>query len=34
VEIIENCLYRERGGSIDELIAATDWLPHTMQAAL
>jgi hypothetical protein len=27
-------LGRESGASIDELIAATDWLPHTTRAAL
>jgi DNA-binding MarR family transcriptional regulator len=27
-------LGREGGASIDELIAATDWLPHTTRAAL
>jgi hypothetical protein len=27
-------LCREGGASIDELIAATDWLPHTTRAAL
>jgi Protein of unknown function (DUF3489) len=27
-------LGRERGASLDELIGATDWLPHTTRAAL
>ena len=25
---------RERGATMDELTAATDWLPHTTRAAL
>ena len=27
-------LRREQGATLDELVAATDWLPHTTRAAL
>jgi len=33
MEVIE-LLRRDHGATIDELIAATDWLPHTTRAAL
>lgn len=32
--IIVDLLKREQGASLGELIAATDWLPHTTRAAL
>lgn len=32
--IIVNLMVRPKGASLDELVAATDWLPHTTRAAL
>jgi hypothetical protein len=32
--IIVNLMVRPKGATLDELIAATDWLPHTTRAAL
>jgi hypothetical protein len=32
--IVVDLLKREQGASLEELIAATDWLPHTTRAAL
>jgi hypothetical protein len=32
--IIVDLMIRAKGASLDELIAATDWLPHTTRAAL
>jgi hypothetical protein len=32
--MIVDLLKREQGASLEELIAATDWLPHTTRAAL
>ena len=32
--LVKNLLARDEGASLDELIAATGWLPHTTRAAL
>jgi hypothetical protein len=32
--MLVDLLSREHGATLDELIAATDWLPHTVRAAL
>jgi len=32
--MLVDLLSREQGATLDELIAATDWLPHTVRAAL
>lgn len=32
--LVKNLLTRGEGASLDELIAATGWLPHTTRAAL
>jgi hypothetical protein len=32
--IVIDLLRREQGATLDELVAATDWLPHTTRAAL
>lgn len=32
--LIKDLLAREQGASLDEMIAATGWLPHTTRAAL
>lgn len=32
--LIKDLLARDEGASLDELIAATRWLPHTTRAAL
>jgi len=32
--LVRDLLSREHGASLDELVAATNWLPHTTRAAL
>jgi len=32
--LVKDLLAREEGASLDEMIAATGWLPHTTRAAL
>ena len=32
--LVRDLLTRENGASLDELVAATSWLPHTTRAAL
>ena len=32
--LIKDLLAREEGGTLDEMIAVTGWLPHTTRAAL
>ena len=33
-ELVSGLLQRPRGATLDEMVAATDWLPHTTRAAL
>jgi hypothetical protein len=34
ISIVKNLLSRSMGASLDELVSATGWLPHTARAAL
>lgn len=34
IALVTRMLERDAGASLDELLAATGWLPHTMRAAL
>ncbi len=34
IALVTRMLKRDAGASLDELLAATGWLPHTMRAAL
>jgi hypothetical protein len=34
ISVIKDLLFRNDGASLDELTAATGWLPHTIRAAL